>query len=72
MKVIKNLIGYGVGLLLYEVLVYVFNYFDLKDKILLIEGMVLVIELFILLNVLFVIEGKNEWVFEMSDKSFVV
>lgn len=44
---------------------------DPKDKTLLTEGMVLAIEPFISSNASFVTEGKNEWAFETSDKSFV-
>ncbi len=42
-----------------------------KTKTLLTEGMVLAIEPFISSNASFVTEGKNEWAFETSDKSFV-
>ncbi len=71
LKVIKNLTGHGVGLSLHEAPAHVLNYFDPKDKTLLTEGMVLAIEPFISSNASFVTEGKNEWAFETSDKSFV-
>ncbi|CAL28367.1 type I methionyl aminopeptidase [Staphylococcus carnosus] len=71
LKVIRNLTGHGVGSSLHEAPSYVLNYFDPKDKTLLKEGLVLAVEPFISSNATFVTEGKNEWAFETSDKSYV-
>lgn len=71
LKVIKNLTGHGVGQSLHEAPAHIMNYFDPNDKTLLKEGMVLAVEPFISSNATFVTEGKNEWAFETSDKSYV-
>ncbi|QLK86389.1 type I methionyl aminopeptidase [Staphylococcus sp. 17KM0847] len=71
LKVIKNLTGHGVGQSLHEAPAHIMNYFDPQEKTLLKEGMVLAVEPFISSNATFVTEGKNEWAFETSDKSYV-
>ncbi|MDO5376553.1 type I methionyl aminopeptidase [Staphylococcus rostri] len=71
LKVIKNLTGHGVGQSLHEAPAHIMNYFDPHEKTLLKEGMVLAVEPFISSNATFVTEGKNEWAFETSDKSYV-
>ncbi|KIX91248.1 methionine aminopeptidase [Staphylococcus microti] len=71
LKVIKNLTGHGVGQSLHEAPAHIMNYFDPHEKTLLKEGMVLAVEPFISSNASFVTEGKNEWAFETSDKSYV-
>lgn len=47
------------------------NYFDPKEKTLLKEGMVIAVEPFISSNATYVVEGKNDWAFETTDRSMV-
>ncbi|CAM3176620.1 type I methionyl aminopeptidase [Staphylococcus argensis] len=71
LKVIKTLTGHGVGRSLHEAPSHVLNYFDPKEKTLLKEGMVIAVEPFISSNATYVVEGKNDWAFETTDRSMV-
>lgn len=71
LTVIKNLTGHGIGKSLHDEPQHIMNYYEAGKKDILKEGMVIAVEPFISSRASLVTEGKNDWVFETKDGSYV-
>lgn len=69
--VLKDLTGHGIGRKLHEQPDNIFNYFDIRDDLILNEGLVLAIETFISTGAEYTYEHRNGWTYKTPNKSIV-
>ena len=67
--VIKNLCGHGIGRTLHEEPEAIYNYYEKKDKRIILPGMVLAIETFISQGDQYVLEEADGWTLKTKNRS---